>query len=50
MPKILFMLDKLYKQTVIGKMEISLFTELYEEFLKLFKHFGAATKLAFSGK
>ena len=31
-------------------MEIALLTALYEELLKLFIHFGAATKLAFGGK
>jgi hypothetical protein len=50
MPKLLFMLEKLCKQTESEKMEISLFALLYDEFLKLFIHFGAATRLAFSGK
>ena len=31
-------------------MEIKVFITIYDEFLKLFVHFGAATKLAFSGK
>jgi hypothetical protein len=31
-------------------MEIRVYTSLYDEYLKLFLHFGAATKLAFSGK
>ena len=31
-------------------MEIKLLTLLYDDFLKLFIHFGAATKLAFGGK
>ena len=50
MPKILYMMNCLIKQTENQKMEIALLTALYEELLKLFIHFGAATKLAFGGK
>jgi len=47
MPKILYMMKCLIKQTENQKMEITLLTALYEELLKLFIHFGAATKLDF---
>lgn len=50
MPKILYMLNCMVKQTENGNFEISLLTAFYEELLKLFIHFGAATKLAFGGK
>jgi hypothetical protein len=43
-------MNSLIKQTENGKMEIFLLTALYEELLKLFIHFGAATKIAFGGK
>ena len=48
MEKLKFLLSTLVEQSKSNKMQIDLYTTLYDEFLKLFLHFGKAIKLAFA--
>lgn len=46
--KLKFLLATLVEQSKQHKMQVDLYTECYEEFLKLFLHFGKAIKFAFA--
>ena len=48
MEKLKFLVGTLVEQSKNNKMQIDLYTTLYEEFLKLFLHLGKAIKLAFA--
>ena len=48
MEKLKFLVTTLVEQSKNNKMQIDLYTSLYEEYLKLFLHFGKAIKLAFA--
>ena len=48
MHKLKFLLSTLVEQSKSNQMQIDLYTELYDELLKLFLHFGSAIKIAFA--
>lgn len=50
MHKLRWLSETLAKQSRDDRMQIDLYVELYNEYLKKFLHLGSAVKLAFNGK